>query len=123
MKRGYLLPQGCKDLNDVLKLKQKHAAALLPYLPHMPASSGASAETMLKPWKLSPALPPVIGEIVIPPNTTVKELATLLNKKPHEIVGELMLIGVFAAPNNLLDFDTISRIARKYGFTAVRGVL
>jgi hypothetical protein len=123
MKRGYLLPKGCKDLNDVLKLKHKQAAALLPYLPHMPASSGASGDTTLKPWKLPPPLPPVTGEIVIPPNTTVKKLAALLGRKPYEIVGDLMQIGLFATAEFLLDFDTISQITRKYGLTAIRGVI
>src|SRR5215469_463814 len=98
MNRGYLLPDGCKDLNDVLKLKQKHAAAPFPYLPHMLASS----DTTLKPWKLPPPLPPVTGEIVIPSQTTVKTLAALLGCKPHEIVAGLMQLGVFATPDNLL---------------------
>ena len=122
MKRGYLLPKGCKDLNDVLKLKQKHAEAVLPYLPHLPAS-GASTDTTLKPWKLPTQPPPIKGEIVIPPGTTVNKLAALLGHKPYEIVGDLMQLGVFATADNLLDFDTISRIARKYGLTAIRGVM
>lgn len=121
MKRGYLLPKGCKDLSDVLKLKQKQDSALLPYLAQIP--SGASADTTLKPWKLSPPLPPVTGEIVIPPHTTVKKLAVLLGRKPFEIIGDLMQIGLFATADFLLDFDTISRIARKYGLTAIRGAV
>lgn len=33
MKRGYLLPDGCKDLMDVLKLKeQKHSLPALPFI-------------------------------------------------------------------------------------------
>jgi hypothetical protein len=116
MKRGYLLPKGCKDLNDVLKLKQNQVASLLPHLP------GASADTTLKPWKLSPALPPITGEILIPPDTTVKKLAALLGKKPYQIIGELMQLGMFATADLLLDFNTISRIARQYGLTAVRAV-
>lgn len=120
MKRGYLLPKGCKDLNDVIKLKQKHAA-LLPYLPDMPAE--ASTGMYLKTWKLSPPLPPISGEIVIPPATSVKKLAALLGKKPFEIIGELMKLGVFATADFLLDFDTISRIARQYGLTAIRAVI
>jgi hypothetical protein len=121
MRRGYLLPKGCKDLNDVLKLKQNEAAALLPYLPHMP--SGASTEPALKPWKLSSPLPPTTGEIVVPPHTTVEKLAALLGQKPFQIVDDLMQMGMFATAELLLDFDTISRIARKYGLTAVRRVI
>ena len=121
MKRGYLLPKGCKDLNDVLKLKQNQVASLLPYLPG--ASAVASSDSTLKPWKLPPPLPPVTGEIVIPPHTTVKKLASLLSQNLPQIMGDLMQLGMLAAPEFLLDFDTISRIARKYGLTAVRGVV
>ena len=126
MKRGYLLPKGCKDLNDVLKLKQ--VEALLPYVHHMPASSGALSHTKFKhtsfkPWKLAPPLPPVTGEIIIPPHTTVNKLAALLGHKPHEIIGDLMQLGMFATADFLLDFKTISQIARKYGLTAIRGAL
>lgn len=120
MKRGYLLPHGCKDLNDALKLKQKHVEALLSQLPYLP---GESAETAPKPWKLSPPLPPVTGEILIPPRTTVKKLAVLLGKKPFEVIGDLMQFGMFATADFLLDFETISRIARKYGLTAVRAMI
>ena len=120
MSRGYLLPKGCKDLNDALKLKQKQVESLLPYVPGSPATP---SDSTFKPWKLAPPLPPIKGEIVIPPYTTVKKLAALLGHKPYEIIGDLMEIGTFATTEFLLDFKTISRIARKYGFTAVRGAL
>lgn len=120
MKRGYLLPKGCKDLNDVLKLKQKQVEALLPFLPVSPT---ASSDPKLKPWKLPPPLPPVMGELVIPPKTTVKKLAALLGQKPYQIVGDLMQLGVFATAEFLLDFATISQITRKYGLTAIRGAI
>lgn len=120
MKRGYLLPKGCKDLNDVLKLKQKQAEALLPFLP---GSASASNDPAFKPWKLPPPLPVVTGEIVIPPHTTVKMLAALLSQNIAQIMGDLMKLGMLATPDFLLDFDTISRIARKYGLTAIRGAI
>jgi hypothetical protein len=56
MKRGYLLPEGCKDLIDTLKLKQtpraKHES------PQHPAP-----------------LPPIIGGLVIPEQASVLYLA------------------------------------------------
>lgn len=122
MKRGYLLPQGCKDLNDVLKLKQKRELSQLPYLSELPVASGAPSGATLEAWVMPPSLPPVTGEIVVPPRTTVKKLAALLGKKPFEIIGDLMQFGMFATADFLLDFDTISRIARKYGLTAIRAV-
>src|SRR5436190_23460969 len=90
MKRGYLLPPGCKDLIDVLKLKEKKQQALLTALPQLPPLPKIFGTT-LKPWMPisvgKPAsLPPVKGEITVPAETTVEELAALLGQKPFQIV-------------------------------------
>ena len=105
MQRGYLLPEGCKDLNDVLKRKQKRSHYLLPKLPKQLA-------------QLPKGFPPVKGEIIIPAQTTVSHLAALLSQKPFLIIADLMQMGVFANVWQLLGFETISRVARKYGFIA-----
>jgi hypothetical protein len=56
MKRGYLLPEGCKDLIDTLKLKPQHE-------PKHPS-----------PLHPAPApLPPIIGELVISEHTSVSD--------------------------------------------------
>jgi len=104
MKRGYLLPEGCKDLIDVIKLKPESE----PSTP-LPQQCVAKSD-----------LPPVIGEIVIPQPTLVGELAGLLKQKPFQIVADLMQFGVFANVNQALDFDIISSVARKYGFIEKR---
>lgn len=103
MKRGYLLPEGCKDLIDVLKPKVQRGAP--PMQPATPAS-----------------LPPIVGEMTVAAQMTVSELATALAQKPFRIIADLMEIGVFANVKQELDFETISRVARKYGFTAKRAV-
>jgi len=100
-KRGNLLPEGCKDLIDVLRLKEK---------------SGLEAKDLAR--KSSSTLPPIIGEIVIPEHTTVSQLASLLNLKPFQIVADLMEIGVFANVHHELTFTAIARIARRHGYTA-----
>jgi len=56
IKRGYLLPEDCKDLIDVLKPKIKQAAP--------PAQRATPAP-----------LPPVVGEITVAAQMTVVELA------------------------------------------------
>ena len=118
MSRGYLLPEGCKDLIDVLKLKDQRVHYQLPKLPtqfaHLPKAHG----TMIKPLKEPAPLPPVKGEISIPAQTTVSQLAALLSQKPVLIIADLIQMGVFASVWQLLGFETISRIARKYGFIA-----
>ena len=121
MKRGYLLPPGCKDLIDVLNLKEKQQQALLTGLPHLPPLP----KVFVTPWKPTsvskPAsLPPAKGEIIIPPETTVGELAALLDQKAFRIIGDLLEIGVFATVTEVIGFETISKVARKYGFTAKR---
>jgi hypothetical protein len=96
MKRGYLLPEGCKDLTDVPKYKAKPA-------PTPPAP-----------------LPPIIGEMTVPSQMTVSELAAALTQKPFRIIADLMELGVFVTVKHQLDFDMIFRVMRKYGFTARR---
>ena len=93
MKRGYLLPEGCKDLIDVPKYR-----TLPPPTPPEP-------------------LPPVIGEIEVPELMTVRQLAHVLKQKPFKIMADLMGFKVMVTLNQGISFDVISKVARKYGFT------
>ena len=69
MKRGYLLPEGCKDLIDVLELKPRVFpkpevfSALKPQVLKMlwpGVFSNVKPQVFLK---LKPKLPPIVGEI------------------------------------------------------------
>ena len=73
-------------------------------------------------WRPLPptSLPPVSGEMTVPTQMTVKELARVLGQKPFLIIADLMKIGVFATASQELDFDVISKVIRKYGFVAKR---
>jgi hypothetical protein len=106
MKRGYLLPDGCKDLGDVVKLKQRRV-------------SDPTELALLAP-KNSPPLPPINKQVIVPPQTTVKQLAGLLKLQPIEIIGDLMKLGTFAMMDFRLDFKTISDVARMHGFFAIK---
>ena len=101
-KRDYLLPEGCKDLIDAWKLEAQKKAL--------------EQQRTSKP--VLPPLPPIVGEVVIPAHTTVQQLASILSQKPFRIIVDLMEIGVFANVNQELDFDTISKVARRHGYTA-----
>ena len=103
LKRGYLLPEGCSDLIDVMKLKASAE----------PAAQGIS-------WSVSPL--PIASEITVPEQMTVAELAAALNQKPFRIIGDLIQSGVFATLNQVLDFETIVKVFQKYGFIAKRAV-
>jgi hypothetical protein len=97
MERGYLIEDS--------KLKPQHESK--HSLPQYPIPAPAP-------------LPPIVGELVIPTQTTVSDLAKLLSEKPFRIIADLMGLGVFATVEQALDFKTISSIARKYGFIAKR---
>src|SRR5436190_11388791 len=103
MKRGYLLPEGCKDLIDVLKLKFQPEAELPPIY--------------FKPNKKAAGpVVPILGEILVPEMMTVRELADALKQKPFYIIADLMEMGVFANGNQKISFDLIARIAQKHGY-------
>ena len=98
MKRGYLLPDGCKDLFDALKLKAR----------------SASGRSLPPPALLSVAMP----EVEVPDKLSVEQLARLLGEKPVEIVFDLIKLGIYTTVKEELDFVTISRVMRQYGFNA-----
>ena len=108
MRRGYLLPDGCKDLSDAAKLKVKQGKFFSKFwattiVPTPPAE-----------------LPPITRQVFIPPRTTVRKLAELLALKPFEIVGDLMKLGMFAMVDEVLAFNTISSVAKMHGFLAIK---
>jgi hypothetical protein len=95
-KRGYLLPDGCKDLIDVVKPK---------------------AEKRRTPnW--TDAMPTIIGEVTIPEQTSVGQLATMLGQHPSRIIVDLLELGVYSCVMTQLEFRSIYKVARKYGYKA-----
>jgi translation initiation factor IF-2 len=68
------------------------------------------------------ALAPAEGEtaaqkiILIKPPIVVKQLATELGLKPHQIIAELMTYNIFANINQTIEPDIASKIAENHGF-------
>jgi hypothetical protein len=93
--RGWLLPEGCKDLMDVLRLREG--------------------------GKEMPELPPVVGEIELPDRIELCELARLVNQKPFQLIVDLTALGVFAQLDQPLDFSVAAKLARNYGYRSVHG--
>ena len=136
MNRGYLLPPGCKDLIDALKLNVQtppFPASLIDTSAITSKLTPPHLEQLIKKLnKLMPhiqkfeapvlhkieatALPPVLGQLVVPAKTTVNGLAALLGRKPFHIATDLLELRVMAAGDEVLTFDVISKVARKYGF-------
>ena len=98
--RGFLLPPGCKDLIDALKL-QPHQGPMHPSL-----------------WPGE--IQPLIGELLIPDQTSVVQLAMLLDQKPFRIMADVLRLGLFVTIDEVLSFEIITVVARKYGFIAKR---
>ncbi len=113
--RGYLLPKGCRDLIDVIRLNHKLESK--DFLKTPLVSSKPQTGISLKPASVPPA---VKGDLSVSDNTTVKELAALLGRQAFEIIADAMELGIFATVNQSLGFKVISQIAEKYGYTAKR---
>jgi hypothetical protein len=108
-KRDYFLPEGCKDLLDVINLQKSQVSWQIPW------------QTSQIPWPVgqpqTPTSPPK-GDILLQHNITVGDFASILGHKPFKVIADAMELGVFANVKQQLDFDTMSKIARKYGYTA-----
>jgi hypothetical protein len=105
MKRGFLLPEGCKDLTDTWKIK---------------AQSPSKHQSAPSPSPVPCASPQIVGEVVIPEETTVEGLAALLHQTKFQIVADLMKLKVYLTIYQTPDYETIAKVARMYGYIAKR---
>jgi translation initiation factor IF-2 len=48
----------------------------------------------------------------------VRELASAIQLKPFKVVADLLELNLFKSPDEMIDFDLASRIARKHGYRA-----
>ena len=118
MKRGYLLPEGCNDLIDVLRLKPRKEHPLSKADEARFQLLAGMLQQQLNPLVLPAALPPIVGELTVGDQTPVHKLAVLLKKQPVQIVADLLQLGVLATVNQLLPFDISAQVLRKYGYRA-----
>jgi translation initiation factor IF-2 len=70
------------------------------------APVAAPPEPELEPQKIIHIKPPII----------VKELATQLGLKPHQLIAELMTFNIFANINQTIEPDIASKICENHGF-------
>lgn len=131
MNRGYLLPPGCKDLIDALKLKAvQHLHLPLDFLQLPPEERARIIEalklnikdfTFKQPFpQKSVNLPPITAQIVVSAETTPSQLAPLLGLEVFRIVADVMELGFFVTATDPLSFEIIASVARKHGFLAIR---
>ena len=55
----------------------------------------------------------------IAPNTTISDLAELLNSNPVDLMKQLMRVGIMANINAVLDIQIIEKIATAFGYTII----
>lgn len=105
-KPRYLLPEGCKDIIDALRLQQR----------------GSPSEHSLE--ECAPALgadsEPRPPDITLTDPVRVADLASALRIKPHLVIGALMHFNVFATLQTQIQFSTARELCRLYGVAAHR---
>jgi hypothetical protein len=112
-KRNYLLPHGCKDLIDVLKLEKQQT--------ELHASTLGSLSTIWKlPKQTEGAGTADFREVVISDKVSIIELAMIVGKKPFKIIADLLQLGDFVSMKEDVDFETAAKLLRKYGLVAKR---
>lgn len=99
-KPRYLLPEGCKDLNDVIRRQEEEAASGATLKKH---ASVSAAESTL----------PVC--ITISGYVTVAALAHLLHVKPYRLISTLIKFKTFACATSVISFATASKVCAYYG--------
>ena len=92
-KPRYLLPAGCKDLNDVIRL-QERASAL----------SGVEEKHGSPPSNELPFC------VTIPSCLAVEDLAGLLYMKPYKLISALIQFHVFASVKSEISYATASMV-------------
>ena len=57
------------------------------------------------------------GPVAIPPQIIVKDLAELLSVSVNEVIRDLIVVGVFASINEVVNYDAASKVAEQIGYT------
>jgi len=106
-KPRFLLPDGCSDLVDALRLEQRQARE----------AEASASHASATPAQLPSDLP---ASVSIPDPVTVRDLASALHIKPYQIIAALIHLNIFAPPNAQLDFNTASALCSRYGVLATK---
>lgn len=98
-KPRFLLPEGCKDLIDAIRLQELNAAL-------------AAAMTRQSPTPAQHGLPVcvTISEFV-----RVDELAAMLLLKPFDLIEVLIEFHIFASTTCEISFDTAAKVCAHFG--------
>ena len=65
----------------------------------------------------------VLTNVTLPESMTVKDFAERIKKTSADVIKKLMLMGVMASQNQVIDFDTAALIASEFNITAEQEVV
>jgi len=107
-----------------VKLPAKPAPAIPPAkpagrqaIPALPLKHAGKPSAPLAAPAGPKFVPPTTGELItLKPPIIVRDLAERLNKKPFQLIADLMELGVFANVNQSIDETTAQRLCAKYQF-------
>lgn len=108
-KPRYLLPEGCKDLIDVLRRLRARRERRGP--------TGFFFDESIAPIV---DVPKTLTNLTLPGAIPVRHLAFLLGQKPFQIIGLLMQMNIFATIHQEIDFATAADICAAFGVRATQ---
>ena len=97
---------------------------------NMPKKSSKGKKDMMKKakefvaqnQKTQPVIA-VLTNVTLPESMTVKDFAERIKKTSADVIKKLMLMGVMASQNQVIDFDTAALIASEFNITAEQEVV
>ena len=132
-KPRYLLPEGCKDLYDVIRRQEEDAAVRAQRAVIISAGlekhkSTAAASSPGSMAHLSGALEKHFGTsskerplcVAIPDTVTVGDLADMLHVKTFKVISALIKFHIFASSDSTLPFPTASQVCAHFGVVVVK---
>lgn len=101
---------------EILPPISRLKAPVAPPPPPAPVAQAPAAPA--EPAATAPAAEPETEQkiIHIKPPIIVKELASQLGLKPHQLIAELMALNIFANVNQTIEPDIATQICQKHGF-------
>jgi hypothetical protein len=103
-RQRFLLPDGCKDLYDVIKKRST------PLNFSVPDHLSAQSKTFIG----------IPKKVALPDPVTVRQLAEAIHIKPFYLIGALLTFNVFASVNTSLALSSAKRLCALYGVEATR---
>ncbi|WP_395741336.1 hypothetical protein [Prosthecobacter sp.] len=121
-KPRYLLPEGCKDLYDVIRQQERAAADRAAR-----RKAGLMHAELITNWlqKHAPAppfesLPPMPDSVLLPDSLTVGDLAALLHLKNYKLISILIQMQTFASASSEIGFPLACAVCRHLGVEVKR---